>query len=95
MLKGLDIVAGGHRFYSSCSGHAQFSLTLLDNRTHLASKSKILKAETVRKDIYTDMLPGIGCTTEEIGEFKASNPQAMNEGIHLPVQPGSHDQLGG
>lgn len=79
-----EAMAGGHGLYSSCADFCQFLLAVLNNGTHPLSKAKVLEPDTVKRYIFTDMLPEVGCSNDGVGEISASMPQASLEGTFLP-----------
>ncbi|KAK5175622.1 uncharacterized protein LTR77_000761 [Saxophila tyrrhenica] len=82
-----EVVGGGHFLYSTAEDYAQILLVLLNNGTHPTSKVRILKPETVKDYIFTDMLPKVGCSNEGVGEIPSTIPQVSCEGTFMPGIP--------
>ncbi|KAK3697479.1 hypothetical protein LTR37_017425 [Vermiconidia calcicola] len=79
-----EVVAGGHYLYSSCDDYAQFLLALTNGGTHPKSSATLLEPETVKKYIFTDMLPEVGCSNEGVGTIPSTVPAVSSTGEMLP-----------
>ena len=79
-----EVLGGGHFLYSSVEDYAQILLAILAHGTHPQSKATILQPETVKKYIFTDMLPQVGCSNEGVGDVPTTMPQVSSTGTMLP-----------
>ena len=84
MAESPEVIPGGHYLYSSCDDYTQFLLTLLNNGTHPKSKVTILKPETVKDYIFTDLLPVVGCSGAEVGKVPSAVSPVTCTGEFLP-----------
>lgn len=87
MVENPEVMPGGHYLYSSTSDYANFLLTLLNNGTHPVSGVQILKPETVKDYLFTDMLPTVGCSGDGVGDIPCVIPQVSCAGSFLPGVP--------
>ena len=74
---------GGHFLYSTLDDYSTFLLTILNNGTHPTTKTKILKAETVKEYLFKDQIPKI-CSNKGVGVIETANPGLSVEGEFLP-----------
>ena len=81
------IVPGGHFLCSTCDEYAQFLLALLNNGTNPNSNAKILEPDTVKKYVFKDMLPAVGCPGVPVGDVPSTMPPVTNTGSFLPGLP--------
>ena len=72
MVENPEVVPGGHYLYSSTSDYAQLLLAILNNGTHPKSGVQILKPDTVKKYIFTDMLPQVPCSGKGVGDVPST-----------------------
>ena len=79
-----EVYGGGHFLYSSCEDYANFLVTIVNNGTHPITNVQILKPDTVRDYIFTDMIPAVGCSDKGIGDITASVPALSRTGTFLP-----------
>ncbi|KAK3056716.1 hypothetical protein LTR09_002509 [Extremus antarcticus] len=79
-----EVMPGGHFLYSTTEDYAQFLLVLLNNGTHPKSNVQILKAETAKDYLFTDMLPQVGCSAAGVGEVPSIIAAVSCEGTMLP-----------
>jgi methyl acetate hydrolase len=84
MKESPEVMPGGHYLYSSTEDYANFLLALLNNGTHPKNGAQILKPETVKKYIFTDMLPTVGCSSKGVGDIPSTAPPATCTGAMLP-----------
>lgn len=75
---------GGHFLYGSAQDYAQFLLTLMNNGTHPTSGVTILKPETVKKYVFADMIPAIGCPPDGLGAIPSTVGAVTCTGTMLP-----------
>ena len=79
-----DVLPGGHFLYSSTEDYANFLCALLNDGTHPKSGAQILKPETVKEYVFTDMLPTVGCSGAGVGDVPTTVPPASCTGTMLP-----------
>ena len=87
MVENPEVVPGGHYLYCSCDDYTQFLLTLLNNGTHPKSGVQILKPETVKDYVFTDMLPKVGCSGDGVGDVPSTVAPVTCTGSFLPGIP--------
>lgn len=74
---------GGHYLYSTLDDYSTFLLTILNNGTHPASKTEILKAETATEYLFQDQIHKI-CSNKGTGVIETAIPMLSSEGEFLP-----------
>ncbi|EXJ69955.1 beta-lactamase [Cladophialophora psammophila CBS 110553] len=77
---------GGGFIYSTMNDYAKLLATLLNNGTSPTTGNSILKPETVKDLLFTDLL-GPEVDKSLLGEIGASIPQASLEGSFFPSLP--------
>ena len=87
MVENPEVVPGGHYLYSSTSDYAQLLLAILNNGTHPKSGVQILKPDTVKKYIFTDMLPQVPCSGKGVGDVPSTVAPVSCTGSFLPGVP--------
>ena len=84
MVQNPEVVPGGHYLYSSCDDYTQFLLALLNDGTNPSCNATILKPETVKNYVFTDMLPQVGCSGKGVGDVPSTISAVTNTGALLP-----------
>lgn len=84
MFKNGELISGGSYLFSTANDYSQLLLTILNGGTNPLSKVTILRADTVKDFLFTDMIPTVGCTSKGIGEVTVATPMSSNEGTMLP-----------
>lgn len=84
MVQGPEVVPGGHYLYSTTEEYANFLLALLNGGTHPKSNAQILKPETVKKYLFTDMLPEVGAPNDGVGDVPSQIAAVTSTGSFLP-----------
>ncbi|KIX99520.1 uncharacterized protein Z520_05096 [Fonsecaea multimorphosa CBS 102226] len=77
---------GGGFLYSTMNDYAKLLAAILNNGTSLTTGNSVLKPETVKNFLFKDLL-GPEVDKSDVGEVRASIPQASLEGSLLPSIP--------